>query len=93
MNLRESDTEPILYFHALVRTLISKLWKRGQGIFLLGGKTMTTKTEVKHKPYYDYENQVWVINGVFAKCGHEYFVQACFACQHHGESAIIMAQS
>lgn len=40
---------------------------------------------VQPKVWYDYRNQAWVENGVYAKCGHQCPSRDCFACKHSGE--------
>lgn len=44
----------------------------------------------KAKHSYDYENQVWIINGEYQRCGHpEQMTCGCFGRIHAGEKAVI----
>lgn len=39
---------------------------------------------------YDYEKQVWIINGKYVRCGHPESMNCkCYGKKHAGESAII----
>ncbi len=37
--------------------------------------------------FYDYDNQAWVKNGRYVKCGHPSKMTGCYACEHAGEEA------
>ena len=34
---------------------------------------------------YDYSRQCWVINGIYAECGHPAPAAHCWSCAHAGE--------
>jgi hypothetical protein len=36
--------------------------------------------------YYDYDNQAWIENGVYAECGHGTILNPCYSCNHAGET-------
>lgn len=45
---------------------------------------------IDHAPVcrYDYENQAWIKDGVYVRCGHhEAMICGCFGREHEGESA------
>jgi hypothetical protein len=44
----------------------------------------------KQRLSYDYENQVWIVNGKYTRCGHAKEMKCnCYGRLHEGETAII----
>lgn len=64
-----------------------------RALLSIGHMTDTEKTEamgwIATKPtWYDYENQAWVENGKYVRCGHpEHMNCGCYGKAHEGEAA------
>ena len=49
------------------------------------GETMREIQNVQNEPYYDYDLQCYVVDGIVVKCGHIETLQGCYSCAHAGE--------